>query len=126
MRLASLLLTVLPGTLILRKIGLNSSRNCVGTMTNQHLAQLLARRSFIKVVFVSERKLRACFDVEGATTRYQVASLLSQKYPELVWSLPRPRKAWETEDRNLSIFDAASLALAYLEQTGVKQTLSRG
>jgi hypothetical protein len=115
MRLASLLLTVRPGTLILRKIAVNSSRNCPGTMMNQHLARLLAHRSSIKVAFVSERKLRAYFDAKGATTRYQVASLLSQKFPELGWKLPRPRKAWETEYREMSIFDAAAIGIAYLK-----------
>jgi RNase H-fold protein (predicted Holliday junction resolvase) len=113
-RLASLLLTVQPGALILRKISSTSSRNCPGTLAIQRLIRRLARRSSIRVAFVSERRLRACFNAEGVSTRYQVASFLSQKYPELAWKLPRPRKPWETEYRNMSIFDAAAIGMTYL------------
>jgi hypothetical protein len=114
MRLASLLLTIRPGILILRKIALSSSRNCPGTMTIQRLTRRLARRSSIRVAFISERKLQACFRAQGANTKYKVASLISREYPELAWRLPRKRKPWETEYRNMSIFDAAALGMTYL------------
>jgi len=114
MRLASLLLTIRPSVLILRKILLSSSRNCPGTMAIQRLARLLARRFSIRVAFISEGKLRACFSAKGANTRYQVASFLSQEFPELAWRLPRPRRSWETEYRNMSIFDAAAIGMTYL------------
>ena len=115
MRLASVLLTIQPSTVILRKISLTSSRNCPGTIAIQRVTRRLARRSAIKVAFVSERKLRAYFGAKGASTRYQIASFLSQEYPELAWRLPRPRKPWETEYRNMSIFDAAAIGMTYLE-----------
>ena len=119
LRLASLLLRIRPATLVLRKISASSSRHCPGTIANQHLARTLARRSSITVAFVSERHLQAHFDGKEMRTRYAVAEFLSRTYPELEWRLPHPRKPWETEYRNMSIFDAAALGVAYLESDAV-------
>lgn len=124
MRIASLLLTIQPGTLILRKLALTSSRNCPGTMAIQRLTRRLARRSSIGVAFISNRQLWQCFNAKGASTRYQIASFLSQEFPALAWRLPRPRKPWESEYRNMSIFDAAAVGMTYLE-LGVRKAKTK-
>jgi hypothetical protein len=43
-----------------------------------------------------------------------MAVLLGKEFPLLAWKLPRERKAWQTEQWNMPIFDAAALGLAYL------------
>jgi len=114
LHLAKLIRNTQPDVLILRKIPSNSSRNRPGTRTIQRLTRLLGSCSSIEVAFISEAKLHSCFRAKGANTKYQMASYLAQTFPELGWRLPSPRKAWETEYRNMSIFDAAALAVTYL------------
>ena len=44
--------------------------------------------------------------------KYEVALHLAETFPDLLPRLPRKRKAWMVEDARMSIFDAASFALA--------------
>jgi RNase H-fold protein (predicted Holliday junction resolvase) len=113
-RLATLIRNTQPDVLVLLKISSKSSRNRHGTRAIQRAARLLGGYSSIEVAFISEAKLRSCFREKGTNTKYQMASHLAQVFPELGWRLPLPRKPWETEYRNMSIFDAAALGITYL------------
>ena len=50
--------------------------------------------------------------LEGRT-KYEMAAELTKAFPELQHYLPAKRKIWLPESANLSIFDAATLALAH-------------
>ena len=50
-----------------------------------------------------------------------MAEMLAQKYPvELAAKLPPKRRAWESEDYRMDIFDAMALAVAF-RLKGLKQ-----
>lgn len=51
------------------------------------------------------------FDGAGAKTRDEIAEAVARHFPALSHRLPRPRKAWEGEDRRLALFNAGALAL---------------
>lgn len=57
----------------------------------------------------------------GAKTKQEIAELVALRFPELSTRLPRKRKPWESEAARMNLFDAASLALVYLEG---EQTMS--
>ena len=57
--------------------------------------------------------MRRLFAADGAVTKYQVATAIAEGIPELAPRLPGVRKIWLPEHANMSIFDAASLALTY-------------
>lgn len=74
----------------------------------------LAAKQKCKVVLLSGRLLRVALlgDVKG--TKHEMAEVLAQKYPiELAARLPRKRRAWESEDCRLDIFDAVALAVVF-------------
>jgi hypothetical protein len=71
----------------------------------------------VKVSLVSEKRIQERFLEDEAKTKYQVALFLVRAFPLLAWRLPPPRKSWEGEHRNMGIFDAVALALAYLGDT---------
>jgi hypothetical protein len=48
--------------------------------------------------------------------KHQIASTLAARFPDLISVLPPKRKAWQSEDYRMSIFDAAALGTAYFEQ----------
>jgi len=103
-----------PRVVVLRKISKTSSRNCLTARTILRAAERIAKRFSLRVAFVSEQQIRTRFAKESATTKYQIASLLIRIFSALAWRLPPPRKAWEGEHRNMAIFDAVALGMAYL------------
>jgi hypothetical protein len=57
--------------------------------------------------------VRQLFVADGAATKFQIAKAIAVEIPELAPRLPGERKIWLPEHANMSIFDAASLALTY-------------
>lgn len=72
---------------------------------------------------VSRAKVRSTFAFLPKPDRTAIAEALARRFPELRSRLPRARKFWfEAEEERLNIFDAAALALTYLEgKAGRKQ-----
>jgi RNase H-fold protein (predicted Holliday junction resolvase) len=113
-RLTRLLRRTKPDALVLRKISSSSTRNTAGARTILRLARVLARRSSLAVSMIRENQVKEHFGGHGAATKYQRALFLVKLFPQLEWKLPPPRKAWQREHRNMSIFDAAAVGVAYL------------
>jgi hypothetical protein len=72
-----------------------------------------AKTRGIKVERISRAEVSRHFASSGKT-RWKVAALISRRFPELVPSLPKKRRIWESEDRRMAIFAAASFALTFL------------
>ena len=113
-RLLRILGRVQPAVLVLRKIRPRSSRNTVGMRKILRVAQLQADHSGIAMKMVREKEMSAYFGSKGVITKYQTALVLTKRFGELEWKLPPPRKAWKREHPNMSIFDAAALAVTYI------------
>jgi hypothetical protein len=73
-------------------------------------AQAASRR--IPIRFISREVVNRAF-VGFESNKYEVASALAQQFPSLVSRLPKKRKCWQSEDYEMSIFDAAALGIAY-------------
>jgi hypothetical protein len=67
----------------------------------------------LPVVQYSRDQIRDVFEIRGVITKYEISKFLLTKFPELETKRPRERKLWESEDRNMAIFDALSLALTW-------------
>jgi len=113
-RLTVIMRRIHPTALVLRKISARSARNTAGAKVLLRSAWLAAHRSALAVSMIRDRQVRDHFGTLGVTTKYQVALFLTKQFPELEWKLPPPRKAWKREHPNMSIFDAAALAMTYL------------
>jgi hypothetical protein len=48
--------------------------------------------------------------------KHQIASALATQFPDLLPVLPPKRKAWQSEDYRMSIFDAVALGIAHFER----------
>jgi len=73
-----------------------------------------ARHSRVSFCTVNLELVAYALGSREKLTKYQRASLVAKLFPFLQWRLPPPpRRGW-TEDYQLSIFDAAALALAYV------------
>src|SRR6266404_1612916 len=102
-----------PDAVITERISDSGSRR--GRRVN-HLVKRIAKlgtRAQIKVESVSRSQVRTWFGQGEATTKQQMAIAIAKQFPELYYSLPKPRKCYMSEDARMSIFEAAALALLF-------------
>lgn len=76
----------------------------------------IARSRGIKLELYARGRIRRSFEPLGATTRYDIAKLLSQSINELALRLPPQRRPWMTEDGRMALFDAAAMAVTYFRE----------
>jgi hypothetical protein len=68
----------------------------------------------LRVRLVSKRQVSGIGPLPHTATKHGRARLVADRFPELEPFLPPVRKIWMHEDDRMSIFDAASFALACL------------
>lgn len=73
----------------------------------------LASTRKIKARRFSRSEMKKVCSPLGTATKYQIALTLAEQLSELAWRLPAVRKPWMSEDKRMSIFDAAALALTH-------------
>ena len=73
----------------------------------------LVRRRNIPIARYSRAQVRHHFAGDGTATKYRIARAIAQYLPDLAPRLPAERKIWLPEHANMSVFDAASLALTH-------------
>jgi len=102
-----------PDAVVIEKVLDSDSRR---SRRMKHLVKRIAKvgeREHIKVESVSRSQARELFGQDEATTKQQMAIAIAKQFPELYYSLPKPRKPWMSEDSRMSIFEAAALALTF-------------
>lgn len=110
-RIERLLDRIEPQILVLEDM--RDSRRGDRAITWAQLAAKSAKKRGIRVESVSRAEVSQHFASSG-TTRREIAVAISRFFPELAPSLPKQRRIWESEDRRMTIFSAASLALTFL------------
>jgi NAD-dependent DNA ligase len=74
---------------------------------------VLAEELKLKTEQYSRDQIREVLEQFGATTKYEISQVLIKEFVELERKLPKKRELWTSEDRNMAIFDALSLALTW-------------
>ena len=72
-----------------------------------------AQDQVFDVSVFSRSTVRECFESFAARTRYEIAVSIARRITAFERFLPPPRKGWNSEHSNMSIFAAAALALTY-------------
>jgi hypothetical protein len=75
------------------------------------------RRLF--TVAVSRKKIRETFAYLGSPTRHAIVEAIAKHIPVFTSYVPPIRKIWNGEDRRMSLFDAAALALTFFSSAGL-------
>lgn len=87
---------------------------------NRRLQQVLAAiqaevvQHGCRLRLVDQKTVARFFKEQGRKNKYDVAALVAERFPELVWRLPNKRRCWEPEKARMSLFDAAAVAYVYL------------
>ena len=94
--------------------------NAAGTGRNRFLRALkieLARQPHVVTTSFSRRDIQATFgellNMERPNKDVTMQALVKW-FPKLLPYLPKPRRAWDSEDYWVPMFDAVSLAVTYL------------
>ncbi|MBK9632874.1 MAG: hypothetical protein IPO62_17770 [Saprospiraceae bacterium] len=85
-----------------------------GKRTKQLLKEIrtFAESENLQVTQYSRDQIREVFN-PNHRTKYEIAGHLLTEFKELESYKPKKRKLWMSEDRNMAIFDALSLALVW-------------
>ncbi len=69
----------------------------------------------IDVAIYTRGEVKACFASVGAVSRQDVAEAVARSIPALAHKVPKPRRAWESDNPRLGLFAAAALALTHYQ-----------
>jgi hypothetical protein len=114
-RIARLLRLYRPSILVLRGGSARYPRNTRPRKAVARIARDEARKSAIPVARLTERVLKACFERYSCRDKYDVATVLATRFPDLGWRLPSRPKFYDPEPPRMLYFDSVALAIAYLE-----------
>ncbi len=102
-----------PSVVVLRTIEKGSWRVRPGL---RKIIRSIARRlhsAGVPTAHIRDAKVKSTFRQCAAVTKEEIARLIADCFPELAWQLPPRRRPWQSQNRRMSIFDAAALGLAY-------------
>ena len=102
----------MPETLLLEEV--RSVANRSGRIAKLYAATVsLAASRGVDVVIYTLGQIKACFASVGALTRQEIAEAVGRHIDAFRHRMPKQRKPWQAEDRRMSLFCAAALALTH-------------
>lgn len=116
-----------PETLLLEAFGKGSSLRSDRISRLYRAIISLATSRSVNVAIYSRADIKAAFRTVGASTRHEIATAVAQHVDAFRHRLPPPRRAWESEDRRMALFNAGALVLTHfrLKAGGLFNDLSR-
>ncbi len=104
-----------PEALLLEAFGEGSSVRSDRIVRFYQAAASMAASRGIDVCIYPLRDVKACFAKVGARTRQEIAEAVGRHIDAFGHRLPKPRKAWQSEDRRMALFCAAALVLTHFQ-----------
>lgn len=84
----------------------------------QHVKLRLCHAQSIDLAVFPRKAIYRCFVSVGAASWQDIAEAIGRQLDPLRALVPPRRKAWESEQRRMSIFAAAALAMVYWQLSG--------
>lgn len=103
-----------PETLVLEARPERSSRTA-RIVTLQRAMTAAALGHGVETAVYPRGDVQALFAPVGARSRQEIAVAVARQLPALAHRLPRKRGAWHCEDRRMSLFNAAAVAVAHFQ-----------
>lgn len=103
----------LPGVLVVPEVNDKGCRRAPRIKALHREMIKLAAAHKCKVALISGKSLRNSLLGNVTGTKHEMANMLAQKFPDLAAKLPPRRRAWESEDGRMDLFDAVGLATVF-------------
>lgn len=101
-----------PDYLVSRAVG--NSRTAIARIMIE-AAEKHAQRNGVTNYRLSRIDIQRTFAQAGSSTRHAIAQAIAKDIPMFAPLIPSARKIWNGEDRRMGLFDAAALALTYIQ-----------
>jgi RNase H-fold protein (predicted Holliday junction resolvase) len=103
-----------PGALVLENVSAKGSRRSPRIRKlYEHIIKMAKGRQ-VSVKLYSREQVMRTFIADEKGTKHALAVIIANRFPEQLGSqLPAKRRAWDTEDFRMAIFDAGALALMF-------------
>jgi RNase H-fold protein (predicted Holliday junction resolvase) len=112
-KLKKLLDSYQPGVVVLQDMEAKGSRRAPRIKKLNRQIKAVAEKRKIQVKLISGTQMRNVLLGNPKGTKQEMAEMLAAQFPdELASRLPPKRKAWDSEDDRMDIFDAVALAVA--------------
>jgi hypothetical protein len=122
-RIDGLLDLHLPSLVVLRERGANSAAAAKRRGTVIQMITSKAKRNSIRLRILSASTIKRFYEGQGCRTTHQIASILTEWYPELRWRLPAKRRKWDAEKYTMTLFDAAAAGVCFFGGVDITTTL---
>ena len=115
-RVASLLDLFSPSVVVMGRTRLQKFRN--GFDFGPALRSIRREASIraIPACLMTRATVRKIFRPLHAKSKHEIATMLAQVFPEILWMLPPKRKIWQSEHPRMAMFDAVALGFAYWQR----------
>jgi hypothetical protein len=68
----------------------------------------------INLILTKRKDIYCAFQQSRQTSKFKIAGMVAEIFPEVAWKLPPSRRNWQPEHHNMPIFDAIAVGLTYL------------
>jgi hypothetical protein len=119
-RLAALLRFSTPSAVVVKKERWESAEtdSVVRPVVEATTRETSARS--IPIYLIGQNELASTFRSLECETKYEIASVLTRFFPELLWKLPPPRQIWESEHPRMTMFDAVAVGFTYWKRSSTE------
>ncbi len=76
-----------------------------------------AKKFGVPIARITEQEFASYFERHSCRDKYDVATVLAARFPELAWRVPARPKFYDPEPRSILYFDSIALGIAYLDLT---------
>ena len=119
-RMAELLKLFSPSMISIRAVRRKKAFGAVGVRPILAAIKREAAACEIPMQFLETTQVKKIFQRFRAHTKHEIASVVAQLFPELVWKLPPKRKVWQKEHYRMAMFEAIGVGYAYWQLTEVE------
>lgn len=102
-----------PSAIILKHTSGRADRELLKRKDAIEVIAAEAKMQSVKLVILKRKDIYQAFLESGQTSKYKIAGLIAEMFPEVAWKLPPSRKNWQPEHHNMPTFDAIALGLTY-------------
>jgi D-alanyl-D-alanine carboxypeptidase len=120
-RIASLFTQFTPSEVAVGKARLVNTRKGSGVRPILRSIRHQASSRLIPVRLMRSAEVKKVFRLFRAKSKYAIASMLAEVFPELLPRLPAKRRIWESEHPRMAMFDAIALGFAYCQRYGTRE-----
>jgi Holliday junction resolvasome RuvABC endonuclease subunit len=103
----------LPEVLVLPDVNAKGCRRAPRIKALHRNIVELAETEKCKVALISGKSLRNSLLGKAKGTKHEMAEMVARRFPELAAKLPPRRRAWDSENGRMDLFDAVGLAMAF-------------